>query len=76
MCSTPVIAEKLCKDCRWSKWSWFHLECHQPAIGKRAEETDPVTGKIEGGGYWSCNVNRMRSNQDCGRDGKLWEKRP
>jgi hypothetical protein len=65
---------KACKDCRWAQRRWFGaLECHHPVIGKREEDRDPVTGKVESAGYRSCSVNRMHSNDDCGYEGWLWE---
>jgi hypothetical protein len=64
-----------CKDCRWSRDYWFKpMKCLH-LLARRPEETDPVTGAEEPPGYWACAVMRMRINERCGYEGKLWEKR-
>jgi hypothetical protein len=68
---------RLCKDCRWSRMYWFSVdECHHPALGEREPHVDPVTGKTESAGHWSCAALRMHSSESCGYEGRLWERRP
>lgn len=68
---------KTCKSCKWSKRRWIGpMQCRHPVAGPKMEAPDPVTGRIQGGGYWSCDTNRMHSSTGCGYEGRLWESKP
>lgn len=73
----------LCRDCRWAKARridallgiWQAAKCTNPAVGKDPIANDPVSGQRVGGEWPFCATIRMYSDEECGRDGKLWEAR-
>lgn len=74
---------RLCSECKWSTRGWFAtlfnlylgMECTHPALSPERTRTDPVSGKIEGGGNPFCAVARMHSSDMCSYNGNLWEAR-
>jgi hypothetical protein len=70
-----------CRDCKWISRGFFETlagiyagaKCTNPKIGKEAIRTDPITGKIEGGDWEYCSVNRMHISDNCGYEGNMWE---
>lgn len=62
-----------CQTCRWHKRAFYSYidYCHHELAIKQAKP-DPVNGKIDKSGYWTCGAMRLHSGV-CGYEGRLWE---
>jgi hypothetical protein len=77
-----MIDKILCKDCKFSKVSWFNrmidnqyaFKCSHPDSWYQPSE-DRVTGKPTPGYFQSCSTMRGGLSDGCGKEGKLWSPR-